>query len=201
MNIDDDQQPLPAPPRRSIARSAITASLFFVSLTLLWSGLFFTSIGVGLVVAATAVGIVLVGIGGILYLLSFGPRKDYTWRKLLLAAVLVGGPPAATEGLQRLELDFNQARGRQIAAAVRQFNQDTGRYPQSLEELGVRHMKSVPWCWYGLVPRTFTYWLNPAGRPRLVFISSSTSVWDYDFEYGRWTLRPLQRRIALSHCA
>jgi hypothetical protein len=187
MTIDDNER-LPAPPRRSIARSAGMIVLSFIALMLLWSGLFFASVGVGLVVAASAIGIVLVGIGGILYLLSFGPRKDYTWRKVLLAAVLIGGPPVATEILQGLELDFNQARGQRIALAVKQFNQDNGLYPQALSALGSRQMNSVPWCWYGLVPRPFTYWLNPAGKPRLQFNSSAGSFWDYDFDHARWTV-------------
>ena len=187
MTIDDNER-LPTPPRRSIARSAGMIALVFVALMLLWSGLFFTSIGVGLVVAASAIGIVLVGAGAIMFLLSFGPRRDYTWRKVLLAAVLIGGPPVATEVLQGIELDFNQARGRRIALAVKQYNQDNGLYPRTLGELGGRHIKSVPWCWYGLIPRSFAYWLNPAGKPRLQFNASAGTFWDYDFDHARWTV-------------
>jgi len=163
----------------------------FVGLVAVWSGLFFTSIYPGLAVGATAVGVILLGIGAILGLLSLGRQagqpKDKAWQGVLLAAVLIGGPVNAADVLRAVELEWNQGRARSVGLALRQYNQDNGRYPREAAELQPRYMASIPWCWYGLAPRPFDYWLDGYEKPHIQIVVSPTDTLSYDVEHARWS--------------
>lgn len=182
----------PVGPPRSILPAAIALVLAFAGQMAMWSGLFFTSIYPALEVAVSAVAVVLLGIWLVLWLLSLarqrGQPRDMAWRKVLVAALLIGGPVRATNGLRSAEVEFNKNRAQQIGLALRQFNQDTGRYPQGLDGLEARQMPSIPSCWYGLIPRPFEYSLDGYGKPHLSFVTSPTTALEYEVEHSRWSI-------------
>jgi hypothetical protein len=79
--------------------------------------------------------------------------------------------------------------------ACEQFRLANGRYPDQLDELVPKHLRSIPQAKYSLVYGDFRYW-NMEGKPRLmwtVILPFGRKI--YNFERREWGFHRLDCKL------
>jgi hypothetical protein len=114
------------------------------------------------------------------------PIQRPGWRLALLRTAI----PALTLGLvlanNAVQFRIAEANAPRIIAACEEFHAANGRFPQTLDELVPRYMRSIPRAKYCLEFGEFRYW-DLDGHPILVwYVVPPFGRKIYDFENRRW---------------
>lgn len=109
------------------------------------------------------------------------------WRVALIrvaAPVLTLG---IVVGNTALQWRIGEARADRVVKACEQFHTANGRYPETLDELVPRYLRSVPRAKYCLFLGNFMYYANQGLHPILVWYKLPPFGRPiYDFESGTW---------------
>jgi O-antigen ligase len=92
----------------------------------------------------------------------------------------------AALGIIRLNNSLAERRAEVVVAAVRQYQQKNGRYPQRLEEVTPEFLPAIPRARYSFMWNNFMYF-NAGSSPRLVYVAFPPFLRRvYNFESGSW---------------
>jgi hypothetical protein len=92
----------------------------------------------------------------------------------------------AALGIIRLNNSLAERRAEVVVAAVRQYQQKNGRYPQRLEEVTPEFLPAIPRARYSFMWNNFMYF-NAGSSQRLVYVAFPPFLRRvYNFESGSW---------------